>query len=255
MGQIGKDYYEDLSVEALSGILDRLEAGEVPRPGSQVGRFASEPEGGVTSLAEWVEGREAHNASVTLALSLGDTVKRIDGTETPLLAPWLRTPRPEEPEPVPYEEARTETPPDGEQGEAPRSEDLEHVGRPPGVRQPLPDGTTSAPEPQTEGMDPVHGAGASNMDPTPTAETVTPEQAPVTLTAPRPEGADDLRRIAGVDERLAQVLNELGFFHFDQIADWGAAEVSWVNSRLGDYRGVIERDDLIAQARRLAGRE
>ncbi len=255
MGQIGKDYYEDLSVERLSGILDALEAGEVPRPGSQVGRFASEPEGGVTSLAAWAEERRhPHNASVDLALSLGDTVKRIDGTETPLLAPWLRTPQPEELEPVPYEEARTETPPDGEQGEEPRAEDVEHTGRPPGVRQPLPDGTTSAPEPQTGGMDPVHGAGASLLDDTPTAETVTPEQAPVTLTAPRPEGADDLRRIAGVDDRLAAVLNELGFFHFDQIADWGAAEVSWVNSRLGDYRGAIERDDWISQARRLAGR-
>ena len=32
----------------------------------------------------------AANASVTLALDLGDTVKRIDGTEVPLRAPWRR---------------------------------------------------------------------------------------------------------------------------------------------------------------------
>jgi NADH-quinone oxidoreductase subunit E len=46
MAQIGKDYYEDLSVESLARVLDELAAGRVPRPGSQIGRFASEPEGG-----------------------------------------------------------------------------------------------------------------------------------------------------------------------------------------------------------------
>ena len=29
------------------------------------------------------------NASVQLAVDLGDTVKRIDGSEVPLLTPWL----------------------------------------------------------------------------------------------------------------------------------------------------------------------
>jgi NADH-quinone oxidoreductase subunit E len=86
MVQIGKDYYEDLTAEKFAWILDELAAGRVPTPGPQNGRFAAEPLGGVTSLHG--ARTEAHNGSVALALEIGDTVKRIDGTEVPLLAPW-----------------------------------------------------------------------------------------------------------------------------------------------------------------------
>ena len=51
MAQIGKDYYEDLTAEGFETILDGFARGEVPRPGPQNGRFASEPIGGLTSLA------------------------------------------------------------------------------------------------------------------------------------------------------------------------------------------------------------
>jgi NADH-quinone oxidoreductase subunit E len=78
MAQIGKDYYEDLTAESFGAVLDAFARGEVPRPGSQTGRFASEPAGGLTSLAETVRAHET-NASVALALALGDTVARITG--------------------------------------------------------------------------------------------------------------------------------------------------------------------------------
>jgi NADH-quinone oxidoreductase subunit E len=87
MAQIGKDYYEDLTPEGLAEMIERFRAGEVPRPGPQNGRFASEPVGGATALAEEPASQEA-NGSVALALAIGDTVKRIDGTEVPLRAPW-----------------------------------------------------------------------------------------------------------------------------------------------------------------------
>lgn len=79
MVQIGKDYYEDLTPEGLSAILDALARGEVPVPGPQNGRFASEPLGGATTLTAHIEGRMAENGSVTLALAQGDTVARITG--------------------------------------------------------------------------------------------------------------------------------------------------------------------------------
>ncbi|MGB3317045.1 MAG: NADH-quinone oxidoreductase subunit NuoE [Albidovulum sp.] len=89
MAQIGKDYYEDLTAESLSTLLDDMAAGMVPVPGPQNGRYASEPLSGLTSLKEYEKGRAKHNGSVQLAVDIGDSVKRIDGTEVPLLTPWL----------------------------------------------------------------------------------------------------------------------------------------------------------------------
>jgi NADH-quinone oxidoreductase subunit E len=37
-----------------------------------------------------VAGRDALNSSARRAVDIGDTIKRIDGTEVPLLAPWGR---------------------------------------------------------------------------------------------------------------------------------------------------------------------
>ncbi|MFZ5750771.1 MAG: NADH-quinone oxidoreductase subunit NuoE [Pseudomonadota bacterium] len=88
MAQIGKDYYEDLTPETLEALLDRMAAGEVPVPGPQNGRYASEPLSGLTSLREFDSGRTQYNASVQRAVDLRDGLKRIDGTEEPLTAPW-----------------------------------------------------------------------------------------------------------------------------------------------------------------------
>jgi NADH-quinone oxidoreductase subunit E len=88
MAQIGKDYYEDLTAEKLAALIDEMAAGKVPTPGPQNGRYASEPAGGLTSLKEHEAGRDPLNASARLAADIGDTIKRIDGTEVPLLAPW-----------------------------------------------------------------------------------------------------------------------------------------------------------------------
>jgi NADH-quinone oxidoreductase subunit E len=92
MAQIGKDYYEDLTAKRLAEILDELAAGGVPVPGPQNGRYASEPKKGLTSLKDHAAGRVERNASVARALALGDTVKRIDGSEEPLVTPWLGRP-------------------------------------------------------------------------------------------------------------------------------------------------------------------
>lgn len=86
MAQIGKDYYEDLTPERLAALIDEMAAGKVPVPGPQNGRFSAEALGGRTAL---MSARIAeHNASVSRAVALGDTIKRIDGTEVPILTPW-----------------------------------------------------------------------------------------------------------------------------------------------------------------------
>ncbi len=88
MAQVGKDYYEDLTTERLAEIIDEMAAGQVPTPGPQNGRYAAEPIDNLTSLTEGAENRDPHNAAVALAVKLGDTLKRIDGTEVPLTTPW-----------------------------------------------------------------------------------------------------------------------------------------------------------------------
>ena len=81
----------------------------------------------------------------------------------------------------------------------------------------------------------------------PTVEELEPE----TLSAPRGGAADDLQRIDGVGPKLEALLNEMGFWHFDQIAAWGPQEIAWVDARL-KFKGRIERDGWVEQARKLS---
>ena len=97
MAQIGKDYYEDLTAERFGEMIDAMKAGQTPKPGPQNGRFASEPLSGVTSLEEYAKNRISENASVQLASTQNDTLRRIDGSEVPLLTPWLSSAKSESP--------------------------------------------------------------------------------------------------------------------------------------------------------------
>ncbi|MCK8484823.1 NADH-quinone oxidoreductase subunit E [Aliiroseovarius sp. S2029] len=220
MAQIGKDYYEDLTAESLGKLLDDLAAGKVPVPGPKNGRYASEPLGGLTSLTEYESGKTQYNASVQLATDLGDTIKRIDGTEVPLLTPWLgknatsgkaQPPKPAvDPKPANKQKPVRKVPED----------DSKKIAKPP-VK--------------------------------PAAEPVAPENTkkPRTMKAPRKSGADDLKLLKGVGPKLEGVLNGLGFWHFDQIAKWSAEEIAWVDDQLS-FKGRIERDGWVEQAKILA---
>jgi NADH-quinone oxidoreductase subunit E len=50
MVQINADFYEDLTPKSFEKILDELAAGKTPKPGPQVDRQFSAPEGGPTTL-------------------------------------------------------------------------------------------------------------------------------------------------------------------------------------------------------------
>ena len=54
MVQINDDNYEDLTFDSMSAILDALAKGETPRPGPQIERQTSAPEGGPTTLKDMV---------------------------------------------------------------------------------------------------------------------------------------------------------------------------------------------------------
>jgi len=52
MAAINDDYYEDLTPEALKHILSEFRAGRTPPPGSALGRQATAPVGGATTLTD-----------------------------------------------------------------------------------------------------------------------------------------------------------------------------------------------------------
>jgi NADH-quinone oxidoreductase subunit E len=55
MVQIGKDTYEDLTPELFKKVLDGYASGNPPKPGSQIGRQASCPTGGPTTLKDFAK--------------------------------------------------------------------------------------------------------------------------------------------------------------------------------------------------------
>ena len=75
---------------------------------------------------------------------------------------------------------------------------------------------------------------------------------PAGLSGPRGGGADDLKRIKGVGPKMENMLNGMGYYHFDQVADWGDQEVAWVDDNLEGFKGRVTRDRWVPQARLLA---
>ena len=227
MAQIGKDYYEDLTTERFSEILEELAAGKVPVPGPQNGRYAAEPKAGLTSLSAYEAGKAQYNASAQLAVDIGDTVKRIDGTEVPLIAPWR----------------------DGKGGSHEASSVAAPAPTP--IKEPA---VAPAPEPVKPAEPVVEKAEttvAAPVEPAPSAE-VSPGRKPEGLSEARGGTPDDLKRIKGVGPKLEALLHRLGFFHFDQVAAWSAEEIAWVDDNLEGFKGRVTRDEWVAQAAKFA---
>jgi NADH-quinone oxidoreductase subunit E len=201
MIQIGKDFYEDLTPEKLRDILTKLAEGSVPVPGPQNGRYAAEPLSGLTSLKEFESGRSQYNASAARAVEIGDTIKRIQGDEGPVLKPRKAKATP----------AKTA------------------AAKPAPAAKPAKAATAKA-------SAPASGKAAK----------------PKMRKAARKGGADDLKQIKGVGPALEKLLNDMGVYHYDQIAGWSAAEVAWVDDNLLKFKGRVSRDGWVEQAATLA---
>ena len=231
MAQIGKDYYEDLTAEGFGKMLDDMAAGKPVVPGPQNGRYAAEPKSGLTSLTEYEAGKPEYNASAELATTIGDGVKRIQGDEVPLLTPWIGKDG--------TVAGRVAAAPTPAAPAAPK----------PAVKQAAEAKKAEKPAKKTEAKaeKPAKAEKAAEA-------AAVEEQEPLTLKEPRDGKADDLKMLKGVGPKLEGTLHELGFFHFDQVAAWTEAEVAWVDSRL-KFKGRIERDGWIEQAKKLAAGE
>ena len=62
---------------------------------------------------------------------------------------------------------------------------------------------------------------------------------------------DDLKRIRGIGVLIEKKLNSLGIIQFEQVANWTGADIERI-SRILDFKGRIEREHWIEQARILA---
>jgi len=63
--------------------------------------------------------------------------------------------------------------------------------------------------------------------------------------------ADDLKQLSGVGPALEKKLLEAGVTTFAQIAGWKAADIAEMDEKLS-FKGRIEREDWVAQAKKLA---
>jgi NADH-quinone oxidoreductase subunit E len=240
MVQVWKDTYEDLTPDKLEAIIDAFARGETPPPGPQNGRQLSAPEGGPTALTD------------------------------PSLYSGNRTFTRVEPAPPPPPVVAEAKP-----AEAPKVE-----VKPIAAVKPVEVTNPQAPAPNTAAdlVKPRREAEAPKIDVKPMAEvkpvTVTNPQAPAPNTTAdlvkprrveRPDGqpelirkpragskADDLKLIWGVGPALERLLNSLGVWHFDQIADWTARELKWIDERLEGFKGRASRDGWVEQAKKLA---
>lgn len=108
-------------------------------------------------------------------------------------------------------------------------------------------------EPDTPAAAPAPAAPAAPApDPAPAAAADGAGTEPQGLSAARDGGADNLKSIKGVGPKLEQKLNAMGFYHFDQIANWSADEVAWVDQNLVGFKGRVTRDNWVEQAKTLA---
>ncbi len=62
---------------------------------------------------------------------------------------------------------------------------------------------------------------------------------------------DDLKKISGVGPKLERLLNGIGVFYFWQVSSWSRDDVRQVDDMLEVFKGRIERDEWVLQARTL----
>lgn len=229
MAQINFDYYEDLTPENFRQLLDDLRHGRPVKTGPQNSRTGSEPEGGGETLKD----QALYDGS---AIGAGDWQKRVTNQRK-----------------AAAEAAAAKA---AAEAEAKKAE-----ATPAAVAAKPASETAAAGRPKPSG--PAQPSGAANDTPAANgkvaakdvAETAKPavdESKPELLAAARSGKGDDLELIWGVGPKLARMLNEMGIWHYDQIAKWTPAELAWVDARLTGFKGRAERDDWIAQSKKLA---
>ena len=75
------------------------------------------------------------------------------------------------------------------------------------------------------------------------------EEKPETLTTPQGQ-PDDLKRIKGIGPVIERKLNDLGIFHFHQIAAFNDENIRWIDNNVA-FPGRVNREQWVSQAKLL----
>lgn len=274
MVMIFKDTYEDLTPERLAEIIDAFEAGrggEVPT-GPQNGRHFSAPIAGFTSLTDEkaifkvnVEKAPRGSAKTARPIDTGAAAPsnagrvKTDAIET---SPAVKSPSKTKvaastekaasvASPNHNEAAANATAPEAEQAvrqrkKAPKTIEPAAAYKAPEMGRGKPAGAdrlaaTAADVPAEKGM---ASAGRDRGRPS-----LDDRNRPAAIE--KPAAVDDLKLISGVGPKIEGILHSLGIYTFAQIAGWKKAEREWVDGYL-NFKGRIERDDWVKQAKALA---
>ena len=71
------------------------------------------------------------------------------------------------------------------------------------------------------------------------------------VSKPPDDEGDDLKEIVGIGKVFEAMLHRLGIYYFRQIATFGPTELARINAELKEFKGRVEHDDWIGQAREL----
>ncbi len=236
--QVGRDTFEDLTPALLESVIDGFVTGKPSKPGSQIGRTASCPAGGATTLKDpsLYDGSAVGAWKTRFEEAAAARAKAVETTPPSALA-------------SPAHKAAVAA------GVSPSS-----PGRGQGPAKPPPVHPAALAAIANAGLVKdfeARGGGkplpAGELDKLKieTGRFTSDASRPELLTTPRGAG-DDLTLIWGVGETLAKKLNGLGIWHFDQVGKWTPANVAWFEDAMGGFKGRVARDKWIEQCQKLA---
>ncbi len=253
MVMVFKDTYEDLTPERLAEIIDAFEAGkgDTVKPGPQIDRFYSAPEGGFTALkdekAVLKSTREKEAKAAAKAAEVPPSNAAKPATDKAETNPALKAPA--KPKPKPAAEAVSVAPAFDKKKADQAEPAVEAVKGKQRTRPIPPEGAASAYKaPEMLKGEPI-GAGGKTVATRAPKPSLDDKDRPAGIA--KPAAVDDLKLISGIGPKNEAILHDLGIFTFAQVAAWKKAERAWVDAYL-NFHGRIEREDWVRQAKALA---
>jgi len=75
-----------------------------------------------------------------------------------------------------------------------------------------------------------------------------PRPNPALLDAPRAGQGDDLKAVRGIGAKLADSLNEIGIYHYDQLAGLDGDAIDWLDENIPGFKRICARFDIVSGA-------